>query len=122
MYVSRKGIYMFNNITPNYDLAGRIEHSKLDTGFGRMPSARIDGIEGSSSPDFKSVMSGLVENFNTELNAPDNLLKDAMSGSGNVDIHDVMTAMAKSEISVNVATQMVGKVIQAYDKVMQIQV
>lgn len=45
-----------------------------------------------------------------------------MSGSNNVDIHDVMTAMAKSEISINVATQITGKVIQAYDKVMQIQV
>ena len=45
-----------------------------------------------------------------------------MQGNTNVDIHDVMTAMAKSEISVNVATQLTGKVIQAYDKVMQIQV
>ncbi|MBQ3818984.1 flagellar hook-basal body complex protein FliE, partial [bacterium] len=36
--------------------------------------------------------------------------------------HDVMTAMAKSEIAVNVATQLTGKVIQAYDKIMQIQV
>ena len=45
-----------------------------------------------------------------------------MSGNKNVDIHDVMTAMAKSEVSVNVATQMVGKVIQAYDRIMQIQV
>ena len=33
-----------------------------------------------------------------------------------------MTAMAKSEIAVNVATQLTGKVIQAYDKIMQIQV
>ena len=63
-----------------------------------------------------------MENLNNDLNAPDNLLKDAMTGNNNVDIHDVMTAMAKSEISVNVATQVVGKVIQAYDRVMQIQV
>ena len=45
-----------------------------------------------------------------------------MSGNNNIDIHDVMTAMAKSEITVNIATTAVGKVIQAYDKVMQIQV
>lgn len=113
---------MFNSFYPQYDLAGRIQHTKLDTGFNGMPSARMDRVEAPGSPDFKQVMSGLVENFNTELNAPDNLLKDAMSGNGNVDIHDVMTAIAKSEISVNVATQLVGKVIQAYDKVMQIQV
>ncbi len=114
---------MFNNFYPQYDLAGRIQHTKLDPGISdRMPAARMGRVENPDTPDFKQVFSGLVENFNTELNAPDNLLKDVMSGSQNVDIHDVMTAIAKSEISVNVATQAVGKVIQAYDKVMQIQV
>ena len=72
--------------------------------------------------DFKTVFSGLVEDLNAQLSEPDNLLKDVMSGNKNVDIHDVMTAMAKSEISVNIATQLTGKVIQAYDKIMQIQV
>ncbi len=113
---------MFNGFYPRYELAGRIQHTKYDPGFNGIPSARMDRVETTSSPDFKQVMSGLVENFNNELNAPDNLLKDAMTGNGNVDIHDVMTAMAKSEISVNVATQLVGKVIQAYDRVMQIQI
>ena len=60
--------------------------------------------------------------LNQEINAPDNLLKDAMQGNKNVDIHDVMTAMAKSEISINVATQVVGKVINAYDRISQISV
>ena len=113
---------MYNSFYPHYDLAGRIQHTKLDTGMNGIPPARMNRVESNGSPDFKQVMSGLIENFNAELNEPDNLLKDAMSGNGNVDIHDVMTAMAKSEISVNVATQLVGKVIQAYDKVMQIQV
>lgn len=107
---------------PNYNLQDRIQHTKLDTGLYGMPSARMDRVEKPSTGDFKAVFSGLVENFNTELNAPDNLLKDAMSGNSNVDIHDVMTAMAKSEITVNIATTAVGKVIQAYDKIMQIQV
>lgn len=107
---------------PKYDLEARIQHTKLDSGIYGMPSARLDRMEKPSTPDFKTVFSGLVENLNAELNAPDNLLKDVMSGNNNIDIHDVMTAMAKSEISINVATQLTGKVIQAYDKVMQIQV
>ena len=111
-----------SNFYPQYDLAGRIQHTKLYTGFGGLQSARMTRVETQAGPDFKQVMSGLVENLNTELNAPDNMLKDVMSGSKNVDIHDVMTAMAKSEITINVATQITGKVIQAYDKVMQIQV
>jgi flagellar hook-basal body complex protein FliE len=105
----------------SFDLAGRIQHSKLDTGLQSIAPARLDPMETPGS-DFKTVFSGMMQNFNTELNAPDNLLKDVMSGNGNVDIHDVMIAMSKSEISVNVATQITGKVIQAYDKIMQIQV
>lgn len=113
---------MFNGFYPRYELAGRIQHTKIDTGVGNMPSARLSRVEDNTSPDFKQVFSGLVEDLNTELNAPDNLLKDVMSGSKNVDIHDVMTAMSKSEISINVATQITGKIIQAYDRITQIQV
>ena len=109
------------NYFPNYDLAGRIQHTKFASGFN-MPSIRIDRVEKPETQDFKQVFSGLVENFNKDLNAPDDLLKDVMQGNKNVDIHDVMVAMSKTEISVNVATQAVGKVINAYDRVMQINV
>ena len=50
------------------------------------------------------------------------MLKSVMNGSDEYDIHDVMTAMAKAEINVNVATQITGKIIQTYDKIMQMQV
>ena len=56
------------------------------------------------------------------MEAPDNLLKDVMMGNENVDIHDVMTAMSKAELSISIATTITGKVIQAYDKIMQIQI
>ena len=107
---------------PNINLADRIQHTKLAPGIGGMPSARMERVETPATGDFKTVFSGLVENFNNELNAPDDMLKDVMSGNTNIDIHDVMIAMSKSEITVNVATQAVGKVIQAYEKIMQIQV
>ena len=113
---------MFNGFYPRYDLEARIQHTKLDSWGYDIPSARMNRVEEVGTADFSSVMSGLVENLNTTMEAPDNLLKYVMMGNENVDIHDVMTAMAKSEVSVNVATQMVGKVIQAYDRIMQIQV
>lgn len=107
---------------PHYDLAARIQHTKLDTGMMGIPPARMTRMEEPATQDFKGVLSGLVENFNRDLNAPDNLLKDVMSGNDDVDIHDVMTAMAKAEINVNIATTVTGKIIQTYDKIMQIQV
>ena len=109
------------NYFPNYDLAGRIQHTKFSSGFN-MPSVRLDRVEKPETQDFKRVFSGLVEHFNQDLNAPDDMLKDVMQGNKNVDIHDVMVAMSKTEISVNIATQAVGKVINAYDRVMQINV
>ena len=113
---------MFNGFYPRYDLEARIQHTKLDSWGYNIPSARMNRVEEVGTADFSSVMSGLVENLNTQMEAPDNLLKDAMMGSQNVDIHDVMTAMSKAEIAVSVATTVTGKVIQAYDKIMQLQI
>ena len=113
---------MFNGFIPRYDLEARIQHSKIDSWGYNMPSARMNRVEEVGTADFSSVMSGLVENLNTTMEAPDNLLKEAMMGSENVDVHDVMTAMSKAELSVTIATNITGKVIQAYDKIMQIQI
>lgn len=90
-------------------------------GMNPMSASQLEEID-KPEASFKGVMSGLASNLNQELNAPDKLMKDAMTGNNGVDIHDVMTAMAKAEINVNVATQVTTKVIQAYDKIMQISV
>ncbi|MDD3436703.1 MAG: flagellar hook-basal body complex protein FliE [Candidatus Gastranaerophilales bacterium] len=105
---------------PKVDLTGRVERAPIDLGFGPLPSPGLDSNETKTS--FKDVVTGLANNLNNDLNAPDKLLKSAMTGDSDVDIHDVMTAMAKAEISVSVATQFTSKVIQAYDKIMQISV
>lgn len=119
--IEMRGRIMSNAYFPQYNLPARIQGPKLDTGITyNMPSLRMDAIDKPEAQDFKQVLSGMVDNLNDQINAPDNLLKDAMQGSKNVDIHDVMIAMSKSEISVNIATQVVGKVINAYDRVMQI--
>ena len=113
---------MFNGFIPRYDLEARIQHSKIDSWGYDMPSARMNRVEEPSTANFSSVMSGLVESLNTQMEAPDNLLRDAMMGNENVDIHDVMTAMSKAELAISVATTATGKVIQAYDKIMQMQI
>ena len=113
---------MTNSFHPNISIMGGIQGGRFDTGIGNIAPMRLDSMDGASGSNFKGVMSGLVQNLNQGVNAPDQLLKDAMTGSNDVDIHDVMTAMAKAELSINVATQVTTKVIQAYDKIMQIQV
>lgn len=106
---------------PSIDLFDRMQPTKLNSDSG-LPPMRISRVEKPETQDFKSVFSGLVENLNQQMDAPDQLMKDLMMGSTNVDIHDVMTAMSKAEISVNIATSITTKVIQAYDKISQIQI
>lgn len=78
----------------------------------------INGVQGSS---FKDVLSNTLHNVDQTLQAPDALMKDAMT-TGNVDVHDVMIANAKAELTLTIATQMTTKVIQAYDRILQIQI
>ena len=49
-------------------------------------------------------------------------MKELAMGSESVDIHDVMTAVAKSEMGVSLATQVTGKILSAYERIMQIQI
>lgn len=112
---------MANSFFQKVNLMGSVSNTPF--GMNVMPSAKLDMLDETQQPEsFKDVMGGLVHGINNDLAAPDKLLKSAMAGDSDVDIHDVMTAMSKAEISVNVATQITSKVIQAYDKIMQISV
>lgn len=110
---------MTNNFFQKVNLTGSVQSSPFE--LNSMPSAKLNSPD-EAQTNFKDVMTGLAHNLNNELNAPDKLLKSAMAGDSDVDIHDVMTAMAKAEISLNVATQITTKVIQSYEKIMQISV
>ncbi|MGN0192920.1 MAG: flagellar hook-basal body complex protein FliE [Candidatus Gastranaerophilaceae bacterium] len=107
-------------LVPNIDVFTRIEPSKY-TDMGRT-AMRFDNIEKPETTDFKSVFTGLVENLNQDISRPDQLLKEQMSGNENVDIHDVIISINKSQLAVQAATNITTKVIQAYDKIMQIQI
>lgn len=100
----------FNSAIPSMSTSGM--------GYGR-----ISNIESTNSTsNFKDVMSSMVSNINDQMNKPDDLLAKAASGTGDVDVHDVMIAMSQAEVTLTVATNAVSKVIQAYDKIVQIQV
>lgn len=106
---------------PKIDLNRRISDSKLSTEQTMLGSIRLSNhIEQPETTDFKGVMLGLVEHLNKTTKEPDKVMNDAILG--NADIHDVMLAMSKAELNVNIATQMTTKIVQTYDKIMQIQV
>lgn len=78
----------------------------------------LDSVQ---KPTFKDVMVGLVKDTDKTLNYPDELMHRALT-TGDVDIHEVMIANTKADMAVNIASQVVTKVIQAYERVQQIQV
>lgn len=79
----------------------------------QMPSE----VEG---PSFGQTLGKMVESINQTAAAPDALMRDAMT-TGSVDVHDVMIANAKAELALTVTTQVATKIVQAYDKILQIQ-
>lgn len=104
---------------PKVNLMGEISATKLNTDGNPM---RMQPINGSpSSPDFKSFMVDSVRTLDNTVKAPDQVMSDAILGNG-ADVHDVMIAISKAELSVNVATQTTTKLIQAYEKISSIQV
>ena len=109
-----------NRLVPNIDMFNRIEPTKY-TDMG-VQGLRFKSVEQPETSDFKAVFSGLVENLNQDISKPDELLKQQMMGNENVDIHDVVIAINKAQTEIQLATNVTTKIIQAYEKVMKIQI
>lgn len=70
---------------------------------------------------FQDVLGNLTKETERTLNLPDELMNRALT-TGDVDMHEVMIANTKADLAVNIASQVVTKIIQAYERVQQIQV
>jgi len=109
---------MQEKFIPKIKLRADIFETKIDTFEKPM---RLDNVAMSQEvPKFKDVFSGMLTNLDNTVKAPDQVMEDVVLGNG-ADIHDVMLAMSKADLSLNIATQMTTKVVQAYEKVMSIQ-
>ena len=69
---------------------------------------------------FKDTVSDMMVELNEVTNKPQQLTNDMLQGKA--DIHDVMAAVAQSELTVQAATTITGKILQTYEKIMQIQI
>jgi flagellar hook-basal body complex protein FliE len=110
---------MQNKFIPKINLPDEISGPKLSA-FNQ-PTRMKEISDDNSIPAFKDVLMGMGRDLNSTVKATDNVLQSAISENG-ADIHDVMLALSKSELNVSIATQITTKVIQAYEKVMSIQV
>jgi len=102
-HISRVDFLQKNNIKP-LQLEGSVSINAQD----------------SNVTSFKDIMGNMISEMNEVTNKPDKLLVDAVQGKA--DIHDVMSAIAMSELTVQTATTVTGKILQTYEKIMQIQI
>lgn len=110
---------MVQGFNKNYFIKGRVENNPYFATSFQSKMLKSDDVKNTS---FKDVLSDVTTALNKDMNAPDKLLNDAMNGTGDVDVHDITTAIAKAEMTVTLATQITSKVIQAYEKISQISV
>ena len=103
---------------PKPNIIGSMAHSKLNVNLQPM---RLDSVNSNSGVSFSQTLLTAAKNLNETVNAPETVMEDMLQGNG-PDIHDVITAINKAELSVDVATKITTKVIQAYEKIMNIQV
>jgi flagellar hook-basal body complex protein FliE len=80
------------------------------------PASDVGGIQ-----SFQSVLGNTFQQLNQTVQAPEALMHQAMSG-GPADIHDVVMASTQAELAVSLTTNAMGKIIQAYERISQIQV
>ncbi len=110
-----------NKLVPNINIFSDLTSASSIQGFSKK-SFNVNSINETNETSFKDVLSGLVSNLNNEIEKPDQLLNEQMTGNSDVDIHDVMTAIAKAEIGITMATQVTSKVVTAYNTVMNISI
>lgn len=94
-------------------------------GINEMPQMRLNGEISIDSNDtniksFKDTFADMIGQMNEITNKPEEMTQAAMQGKA--DIHDVMAAIAQSELTVQAATTITGKILQTYEKIMQIQI
>lgn len=91
--------------------------------FNAVKSVYPSGLSASAvqGPSFGNVMTNLVSNLNETVAKPDEMMRESIL-HGTYDIHDVMLANAKADLAVNLTAQFTTKVVQAYDRILQIQV
>ena len=95
---------------------GHINFSRLDK--AQALEGGVSVSKNNSVGNFKDLMVNMINEMNETTNKPQELLSDAMQGKA--DIHDVMAAVAKSELTVQAAATVTGKILQTYEKIMQI--
>ena len=110
-----------NRMIPNINIFSNLTHAMPIDDFSKQGFG-VSKLDEKNQTSFKEILSGLVSNVNNEIQKPDQLLQAQMMGNTDIDIHDVVTAIAKADLGVTMAVQMTSKVVAAYNSIMNISI
>jgi len=85
------------------------------------PTAATPGIDGTKRPGIGETFENLLDETANNLSESDRLTRESAAG-GPVDLHDVMIAMEKADISLRLLVQVRNKALDAYQEIMRMQV
>jgi len=83
------------------------------------------GAAGSAAPggvDFSQVLKSTIDQVNQAQQEAQNISQDFASGNSNANLHEVMIALQKANVSFQEMVQVRNKLVTAYQDVMNIQV
>jgi flagellar hook-basal body complex protein FliE len=95
--------------------------------FPKLPGMANPGLKGHVSNDqisgnsFGDTITSMLNKANETLSKPENLSIRAVT-KGDVDIHEVMIALGKSEVAFKLITAVTQKVVGAVDKLTSMQI
>ncbi|GGH82258.1 flagellar hook-basal body complex protein FliE [Pullulanibacillus pueri] len=75
----------------------------------------------SAQKSFSNILGQALDKVNQSETASDDAVNQLLSGKAN-NLHDVMIAMEKSEVTLKLAVEVRDKVVNAYQEVMRMQV
>jgi len=85
------------------------------------PMAATPGVQETKRPAIGETFENLLNETANNLSEADRLSRESAAG-GPVDLHDVMIAMEKADISLRLLVQVRNKALDAYQEIMRMQV
>lgn len=89
---------------------------------GRVSEAQSTAAGSAGGTDFAAVLRNSIEQVNQTQQQADGMAANFAAGDGNANLHDVMIALQKANVSFQEMVQVRNKLVTAYHDVMNMQV
>ena len=98
-------------------LTGAVTPSAAANAYGRVNRGEVGTTAGSGTADFSATLQRAMQGAVETVRTADTQTMEALSGGGNLT--DVVTAIARAELTLQTATTVRDRVVQAYQDIIK---